>query len=114
MDLFVGWIADEFPAFFTPHSGCQAPCRIEQPAEAAQMLQHCKALDLQSGILIGKCRQNCISFGRNHYCMYHNGPGQECQVPFGVALLIADQYIYLVTLPYDFAGWAGYAVSVSQ
>ena len=45
--------ADEFPAFFTPHSGCQAPCRINQPDEAAQMLHHCRALDLQSGILIG-------------------------------------------------------------
>ena len=56
--LLLSWTADEFPAFFTPHSGCQAPCRIEQPAEAAQMLLHCKALDLQSGILIGKesCR----------------------------------------------------------
>ena len=52
--LLLSWTADEFPAFFTPHSGCQAPCRIEQPAEAAQMLLHCKALDLQSGILIGK------------------------------------------------------------
>lgn len=45
--------ADEFPAFFTPHSGCRAPCRIDQPAEAAEMLQHCKALHLQSSILIG-------------------------------------------------------------
>lgn len=45
--------ADEFPAFFTPHSGCQAPCRIDQPNEAAQMLHHCRSLDLQSGILIG-------------------------------------------------------------
>lgn len=44
---------DEFPAFFTPHSGCQAPCRINQPSEAAQMLHHCRSLDLQSSILIG-------------------------------------------------------------
>lgn len=47
------FIADEFPAFFTPHSGCEATCRIEQPSEAAAMLQHCRSLDLQSGILIG-------------------------------------------------------------
>lgn len=44
---------DEFPAFFTPHSGCEAACRIEQPSEAAAMLQHCRSLDLQSSILIG-------------------------------------------------------------
>jgi pseudouridine-5'-phosphate glycosidase len=23
--------SDEFPAFFTPHSGCKAPCRVDTP-----------------------------------------------------------------------------------
>mmetsp|Transcript_13429 Transcript_13429/g.35969 ORF Transcript_13429/g.35969 Transcript_13429/m.35969 type:complete len:317 (+) Transcript_13429:2289-3239(+) len=30
--------SDEFPAFFTPHSGCRAPCRIDTPEQAASML----------------------------------------------------------------------------
>ncbi|KAF5833125.1 pseudouridine-5'-phosphate glycosidase [Dunaliella salina] len=30
--------SDEFPAFFTPHSGCRAPCRIDSPEQAASML----------------------------------------------------------------------------
>lgn len=24
---------DEFPAFFTPHSGCKAPCRVDFPEQ---------------------------------------------------------------------------------
>eukprot|EP00877_Chromochloris_zofingiensis_P007065 jgi/Chrzof1/2611/Cz11g22120.t1 len=39
--------ADEFPAFFSRHSGCKAPCRVDTPSEAAALIKG--ALDLQLG-----------------------------------------------------------------
>jgi len=45
--------ADEFPAFFTPYSGCLAPCRVETPQEAAAMIQASQRLDLGAGLLFG-------------------------------------------------------------
>jgi pseudouridine-5'-phosphate glycosidase len=46
--------AEEFPAFFTPHSGCAAPCRVDTPQEAAKMIKASQQLDLGAGLLFGK------------------------------------------------------------
>ncbi|CAI9091661.1 OLC1v1026735C1 [Oldenlandia corymbosa var. corymbosa] len=43
---------DEFPAFFTPISGCKAPCRIDTPEDCARLIDGNLKLNLQSGILI--------------------------------------------------------------
>ncbi|GLC41513.1 hypothetical protein PLESTB_001003000 [Pleodorina starrii] len=43
---------DEFPAFFTPHSGCRSPARVDSPAEAAAMLGSVQRLGLGSGMLV--------------------------------------------------------------
>ena len=45
--------ADEFPAFFTPHSGCRAPARVDTPQQAAQLIHSSRQLGLDNGILIG-------------------------------------------------------------
>ncbi|KAK9840290.1 hypothetical protein WJX74_006967 [Apatococcus lobatus] len=45
--------SDDFPAFFTPSSGCRAPCRIEDPQQAAGLVASSLQLGLGSGILIG-------------------------------------------------------------
>ena len=45
--------SDEFPAFFTPSSGCQAPCRVEDPQQAAGLVASSLQLGLNSGVLIG-------------------------------------------------------------
>ncbi|GBF99787.1 hypothetical protein Rsub_12227 [Raphidocelis subcapitata] len=39
--------ADELPAFFTRHSGCKAPCRVDTPREAAALFK--ASLDLRLG-----------------------------------------------------------------
>ena len=44
---------DEFPAFFTRRSGCQAPVRADDPETAARMVSAALQLDLGSGIVIG-------------------------------------------------------------
>lgn len=44
---------DEFPAFFSPRSGCQAPARVDSPQQAAQLLHASQRLGLQSGTLFG-------------------------------------------------------------
>jgi pseudouridine-5'-phosphate glycosidase len=44
---------DEFPAFFTPRSGCRAPCRFDTPAQAASAIYAIQKLQLQSGMVIG-------------------------------------------------------------
>ncbi|KAL6638309.1 hypothetical protein ACP70R_025881 [Stipagrostis hirtigluma subsp. patula] len=43
---------NEFPAFFTETSGCQAPCRVDSPEECAKIIHANKNLHLGSGILI--------------------------------------------------------------
>ncbi|GIL58400.1 hypothetical protein Vafri_13535 [Volvox africanus] len=43
---------DEFPAFFTPRSGCRSPARVDSPAEAAAMLDSVQRLGLGSGMLV--------------------------------------------------------------
>jgi len=45
--------ADEFPAFFTRRSGCTAPLRVADAAEAAALVYASAALGLGSGILLG-------------------------------------------------------------
>lgn len=45
--------ADEFPAFFTRHSGCRAPMRVDTPEDAAAMIRAGLQLNLNSGIVIG-------------------------------------------------------------
>ncbi|KAM4748686.1 uncharacterized protein WCC33_006060 [Rhinophrynus dorsalis] len=42
----------EFPAFFTPSSGFQAPCHVRDEVEAAKVIAHSLALGLGSGVLI--------------------------------------------------------------
>ena len=44
---------DEFPAFFTPRSGCRAPARVDSPQEAARLIKASQQLSLGSGVLIG-------------------------------------------------------------
>ena len=44
---------EEFPAFFTPHSGCVAPARVDGPQQAARMIHASKQYCLNSGVLIG-------------------------------------------------------------
>eukprot|EP00878_Enallax_costatus_P046125 GHUV01055731.1.p1 GENE.GHUV01055731.1~~GHUV01055731.1.p1 ORF type:complete len:437 (+),score=75.92 GHUV01055731.1:580-1890(+) len=44
--------ADEFPAFFSQHSGCKAPCRVDTPQQAARMICASYDLHLDTGMLI--------------------------------------------------------------
>ncbi|KAK9811309.1 hypothetical protein WJX72_001535 [[Myrmecia] bisecta] len=44
---------NEFPAFFTPRSGCMAPARVDSPGEAAAMIRGSLQLGLGSGMVIG-------------------------------------------------------------
>ncbi|GAQ89186.1 hypothetical protein KFL_004950050 [Klebsormidium nitens] len=44
---------DEFPAFFTPHSGCKAPSRVNSEMECAELIDANVRLGLGSGIVIG-------------------------------------------------------------
>jgi pseudouridine-5'-phosphate glycosidase len=44
---------DEFPAFFTCHSGCRAPVRIDTPEQAAAVVHAGLRLNLGSGMVIG-------------------------------------------------------------
>ena len=49
--------SDDFPAFFSPSSGCRAPARVDSPTQAAQMLHASLHLGLNSGTLIGMTTQ---------------------------------------------------------
>ncbi|KFM24856.1 Pseudouridine-5'-phosphate glycosidase [Auxenochlorella protothecoides] len=44
---------DEFPAFFTPRSGCAAPLRVEDAAGFARMVLAQERLGLTSGLILG-------------------------------------------------------------
>ena len=46
--------ADDFPAFFTPSSGCRATCRVDTPEQAAALIRAGQDLELSSGIVIGE------------------------------------------------------------
>ncbi|CAM1311378.1 Uncharacterised protein g5665 [Pycnogonum litorale] len=61
----------DFPAFFTPKSGCHTPVSINNPRDAAEMIHSRDLLELENGILIsvpipnkdteaGVCIQNAI------------------------------------------------------
>eukprot|EP00775_Hariotina_reticulata_P008089 gene8089-8282_t len=43
---------DEFPAFFTRHSGCKAPCRVDTPEQVAGMIRASSELQLGTGLLL--------------------------------------------------------------
>ncbi|KAK2080807.1 hypothetical protein QBZ16_000661 [Prototheca wickerhamii] len=49
----VALAADEFPAFFTPHSGCAAPLRVETPEQMAAVSLAQERLGLRSGLVLG-------------------------------------------------------------
>jgi len=42
----------EFPAFFTPRSGCAAPSRVDTPQQAAAMIAASQSLGLASGMVL--------------------------------------------------------------
>ena len=44
---------DEFPAFFTRHSGCATPCRMESPEQVAAAIEAGARLGLGSGMVLG-------------------------------------------------------------
>lgn len=46
--------ADNFPAFFTPDSGCKAPVRVDTPQEAAGLIRAAVDLGLGSGVIVGE------------------------------------------------------------
>lgn len=48
-----GYQTDEFPAFFTRHSGCKAPLVIETPTQGANFLLALRQLGYVSGGIIG-------------------------------------------------------------
>jgi len=43
---------DEFPAFFTRHSGCKAPCRFDTPEQVANAVHAIHRLNLGSGLVV--------------------------------------------------------------
>eukprot|EP00105_Crassostrea_gigas_P002134 XP_011414561.1 PREDICTED: pseudouridine-metabolizing bifunctional protein C1861.05 [Crassostrea gigas] len=45
--------SQEFPAFFTPHSGFKVPYNVTNPTQAAHFIEAHRAMNLHSGILIG-------------------------------------------------------------
>ena len=47
----IGYETDEFPAFYTPHSGLKAPFRSDSPEEIASILYHKWQMQLQGGAL---------------------------------------------------------------
>lgn len=50
----VAYGTDEFPAFFTPRSGCRAPCRVDGAAQAAAMIHSAARLGLEGGMVLGE------------------------------------------------------------
>ncbi|CAM6088534.1 unnamed protein product [Calypogeia fissa] len=49
----VGYGTDEFPAFFTPKSGCKVPCRSDTPEGCAAIIATNLRYKLPGGILVG-------------------------------------------------------------
>lgn len=47
----VGYQTDEFPAFFTPHSGCEVRHRADTPEECAGLILASRELGLEGGVL---------------------------------------------------------------
>jgi len=48
----VGYGTDDYPSFFTEKSDFKAPCRLDTPAQCADLMYHNIALNLGSGVLI--------------------------------------------------------------
>ncbi len=48
----IGYGTDEFPAFYTPHSGRPVSARVDSPAEAARIFQVRRAMDYPGGVLV--------------------------------------------------------------
>lgn len=48
----VGYGTDDFPAFFTPHSGLPLPCRVDGPEAAAALLESHRGLGITSGNIL--------------------------------------------------------------
>jgi len=48
----VGWRTDDFPAFFTPHSGLPTTCRVDSSEEMAALLESQHALGVSSGMVL--------------------------------------------------------------
>eukprot|EP00798_Chlamydomonas_sp_ICE-L_P014411 gene14411-20405_t len=53
---------DEFPAFFSRHSGCKAPARVDTPKGAAAMMHSISRLGLSNGMLLA------VSIPEAHAC----------------------------------------------
>ena len=51
--LVAAYGADEFPAFFTRHSGCPAPARVDTPQQAAAAIAAAARLRLGGGMVLG-------------------------------------------------------------
>lgn len=51
--LVAAYRTTTFPAFFTPDSGCTAPCRFDSPEEVARAIVASKKLQLSSGLIVG-------------------------------------------------------------
>lgn len=47
-----GYRTDDFPAFFTPHSGLPVACRVDSPEAAAALLDSQRLLQVSSGIVL--------------------------------------------------------------
>ncbi|GMH43000.1 hypothetical protein BSKO_10922 [Bryopsis sp. KO-2023] len=45
--------SDNFPAFFSPDSGCKAPVRVDTPKQAAGLITSSINLGLKSGVIVG-------------------------------------------------------------
>lgn len=48
----ISYQTNEFPAFFTPYSEYQTPCRLDSPIEIANHYLNVKLLNLNTGTLI--------------------------------------------------------------
>ena len=48
----VGWRTDEFPAFFSPHSGVSSPMKMDTAAQVASAYLAARALDLPQGYVM--------------------------------------------------------------
>ncbi len=60
--------SDEFPAFFTPSSGCKAPFRVESASQVAAMIHASSQLGLEGGMVLGECWELVrwwVSIGRD-------------------------------------------------
>jgi pseudouridine-5'-phosphate glycosidase len=48
----LGYRTDEFPGFFTAHTGLKVPARVESPHEIAAVLRASRALGLRSAVVV--------------------------------------------------------------